>query len=320
MRRGLLASFLCLGMIAAAPAKKEKVLILPFSPTDPQSKLTWIGKAIKANLVTDFSKSQQFMAVSPKDAVPAEDEAEALKAAKTAGAKYVVFGSFQNQDANLRITGQILDVDTEQAVAGLRATGLIKDLFLLEDALADQARTTLPHPKTPNPVTANAAAQSQPQQPAVIVQPADLGHGLMAGTYSADDQYNRYQYQPVWPDNTYPYSYPYYYPPFPYVPTVTIIKTDRDHHFDHHDHDFDHHRIGDSTPTPTPSPTPVSTPTPQPSVPVNFPVKPGPGTPQPIAPSPIAPHNPSVPERPIVSQAPVVSQAPTTPERPGSFR
>jgi TolB-like protein len=256
-----------MALLGAGPAK-EKVLILPFESADANARDVWIGRGIQQNLKTDFSRAKLLVPIAPQDAKPAGDEAEALKAAQAAGARYVILGSFQTMDGNLRITG-------------LRATGMTRDLFLLEDTIADQARRVLPHESVPNPPPPakdlkNQAEPLQGGQQGRGFNGSDLEQATLGGPYSGSENYNRYQYNepvyPYYPYYNYTYAYPaYYQPPLTVYdvsnpfPSVTVVNINNRSRRDdcrprgHERHD----------PPPAPSVKPPPTPQAYPTAPVN---------------------------------------------------
>lgn len=157
----MLAVFvLCGGAAMAAPP--AKVLIAPFDSSGPADK-AWIAKAVQQNLVAELSRVNSVEAVTHDK--PIADKESALKVAKDLGADYVVLGAYQINDADLRITGQVVDVSKKQAVAGLKATGMQRDLFGLEDVIATQVKRSLPAPVA-------AVPEMLVQPPAVAPAPA----------------------------------------------------------------------------------------------------------------------------------------------------
>ncbi len=102
------------------------MLLLPFDSAG-QAEKAWIAKAVQQNLLAELGRVNSVAA--EVGAVPAVDVAGALKLAEASGAQFVVFGSYQVVDADLRITGQVVDVAGKKAVAGLKATGTQRDLF-----------------------------------------------------------------------------------------------------------------------------------------------------------------------------------------------
>jgi TolB-like protein len=169
MKPFVLAIVLMLGTATyAAPAK---VLLLPFEAVGDATK-PWVAKAVQQNLVAELSRVNS---VTPATVdTGAADLNAALNAADKEKADFVVFGSYQAVDNELRITGQVVDVGKKQAVAGLKSTGSLRDLFGMEDVIATQVKRALPQPLVeagPDMLKQPAAAQppaegEAPQQPA----------------------------------------------------------------------------------------------------------------------------------------------------------
>ncbi len=205
------------GAYAAAPAK---VLLLPFDSVGPAEK-QWVAKALQQNLLAELSRVNS---VEPVVGTKVVDSIEAaLKAAADAKADYVIFGSYQAVDADLRMTGQVVDVSKKQAVAGLKSTGTQRDLFGMEDIIANQVKRSLPQPV--------AAAQPEmlqqpPAQPAPVIQPAppvDVNAQALELEAQIDRAIDRLRYssdEVYYPNDNYFYSgiyTPYYgYPIYGY--------------------------------------------------------------------------------------------------------
>jgi TolB-like protein len=304
--RRLLAAIpllLCTLSFGAAPVK-EKILVLPFTGTNPNPTQTWVGKAIQENLVAEMSKMKALEPIAPKEMMAAEDAVEALKDGADQRAHFVVFGSYQIVGDNLRITGQIYDVTKGSVVSSVKSTGMFKDLFELEDSLADQTMRALPRELTgPLPTPPKAIAQNQNQNPnpnqnIFQPQPQNPAPDMAQQQPMAP---NGYAYQP-YPPQPYPVTYDpssYGYDPYLNPPLVVYQTPDHPHH---RDHDGDTPIPTPSpgpTPAPTPTPTPAPTPAPRPNVsPAQWPTNPTPvaqpphfspppaQNPQPIGPQP----------------------------------
>lgn len=208
------------GAYAAAPAK---VLLLPFSSVGPAEK-QWVAKALQQNLVAELSRVNS---VEPVVGTKVADTVDAaLKAAADAKADYVIFGSYQAVDADLRMTGQVVDVSKKQAIAGLKSTGTQRDLFGMEDIIANQVKRSLPQPVA---VAQPEMLQQPPAQPAPVIQPAppvdvnaqakeleaQIDRAIDRLRYSANETYypgDNYFYSGIYsPYYSYPiYGYPLY--------------------------------------------------------------------------------------------------------------
>jgi TolB-like protein len=296
-----------------------KVLILPMariSGDQTGQQADWIAKAVQQSLVAEVARTTAAQPVAPAAASGVIDPEAAVRSAREAGARYVVFGSYQVLESDLRITAQVLEVETGNSIGALKATGSVRELFSMEDALGSQLARMLP--RREGEATAAAPATS-PTAPAVAPEGAVRvgtsfdGSGLerslypaapMAGTY--DNAYDRYIYNPpVYPYypsygysyGGYPYGYGYGVDYFPYgsgfcgfgsrFVTVVINR----------DHDG-HHGAHNPMPTPTP---PAMTPNAPPVV----------VTPHPSAPGGLVGPRPMQPVRPV-------GPAPGPPVRPQS--
>jgi len=230
MKRLILLSLLLMGTSAwaAAPAK---VLLIPFDSVGPAEK-QWVAKALQQNLLAELSRVNSVQVVTQERAV-SETEA-ALKAAATVSADYVVFGSYQAVDGDLRMTGQVLDVAKKQAVAGLKSTGSQRDLFGMEDVISNQVRRALPQP------VVEAKPEMLQQPPAAPPAVEESGPVVMDANRKAlelqdeiDRAIDRLRYSDSYADD-------YYYPPTYYssyyVPYYPIYYFPLSHGFRHHHH------------------------------------------------------------------------------------
>jgi TolB-like protein len=212
---------------ANAPAK---VLLLPFESVGPVEK-DWVAKALQQNLVAELARVNSVQAVTGDHPASAMDAA--LKAAGEANADYVVFGSYQSVDGDLRMTGQVIDVSKKQAVAGLKTTGSQRDLFGMEDVIAHQIKRALPQP------VAEAHPEMLQQPPAappaiepngpVVINDANLRAQELQD--QIDRAIDRIRYAPPDYYDYYPSSYGYY----PYYSSVYYVPVFGGHrHHDHH--------------------------------------------------------------------------------------
>jgi TolB-like protein len=126
------------------------VLILSFDAVDRGDKREWIGRGIQHALLSDLARVNAIwvQSVSDSKGEPPRpgtiDTAAALTAGRAASAQFVICGSFQIVEPELRIIGIVLNVRTGEPVGSLKATGTVRDLFGMEDSITNQARRLLP--------------------------------------------------------------------------------------------------------------------------------------------------------------------------------
>ena len=155
------------------PAPTADVYVLPFQPLADAGPLPWAGRAVQQNLTADLARASLRPVTSDATAP------DPLAAARAAGARFLVTGTYQWAAPNLRLDGQVRDVATGAVVAGLTATGDGRNLFGLEDALSIQLLRALahagvaPHAPTARPVPPDL----QPAAVAAAIQPPAAGPG-----------------------------------------------------------------------------------------------------------------------------------------------
>jgi TolB-like protein len=196
------------GALAAAT---PSILVLPFAPAGNAGAYDWVGKGIQQSLQADLSGLQglqvTFSTVQAGQPAPTGQEpADSLAVANRAGANLLVVGTYQINDNQLRITGEIYDVNAARNIGGIKATGAIADLFKLEDSLNDQLLHVLPG----NHNLVNVPAQ-QPQQQMQQVAQAPVTADDGASSLPTAAATNVYVYSngssSYYPASYYPASY-----------------------------------------------------------------------------------------------------------------
>jgi TolB-like protein len=191
MRYPTAASFILLALMSVARANPSTqpscdVFVTPFTSLGGDNALDWAGKAVSQNLLTDLAQAR-FHPVEADKAFPTT--ADAQSAARAAGAKYLITGTYQTLQLQVRFNGQIIDVNNGSVVGGISATGSPRDLFSLEDSLSTQAIAALTPALNQQPTVAQAAvAKNKPAVPAaaapvVVVQIVQPPVAANQGTY-----------------------------------------------------------------------------------------------------------------------------------------
>src|SRR4051794_18402814 len=138
MRSILLSVLLLLSspLFAQQPAEIT-IYLSPLTPIAEDGKTTWISQSVQQNIFHEFARVQ---GIRPILAANQIDRDAAIKAAKSAGANFLLEGSYTLADRGLRITLQLFDLRTNSYIGAAKATGSLKDLFALEDEIADQVK------------------------------------------------------------------------------------------------------------------------------------------------------------------------------------
>jgi len=122
----------------AAAQAATKVWVLPFEILDAEQTPDWVGRGIAQAIVTDLSGVRGIApAIGEKSTTP-------FQAARDAGASFVIVGTLQTMNGELRVLGQIIETQHAQVVGALHMTAPVENLFDIEDSVARQARRQLP--------------------------------------------------------------------------------------------------------------------------------------------------------------------------------
>jgi TolB-like protein len=210
-----------------------RVIIYPLVPVGDPGSYAWIGTGIQQVLLAELGQPG-VVAFSIPATQPVQADVDPIATAAKAGANIVVFGSYQILNDQVRCTGQVVDTASNRPIASLSATGPVRDLFKLEDELAQQLHRALPQEsppsvaqQTPEPATASTSGYyySSPTTDTAAYSVPDY-------TYSSYYPYYPYYY------GGYAYS-PYYW--YPFYTSVVFINGHRffcNPHINHFDNGF----------------------------------------------------------------------------------
>jgi TolB-like protein len=191
--RSLIVLITLLTLPLTVLAERTKVVMLPFASNDADP----LGKAVQASVVADLSRNAL---ISAEGGPVLADGAQAIAHAKSRDACYLIIGGYQTIDGEVRLLGQILDVNTGNVIGGLKATGPMRDLFGLQDAIAGQAQRAILIAMNPAPPPAPAAAPAPAPQPNTVQAPVT--------PYSfAGSDLERSLNSPLAPSKLYDYNY-----------------------------------------------------------------------------------------------------------------
>ena len=182
------------GEVAYSPeTATTSVIVFPFRLIGTNADGAWISQAIDEDLRAQVAASPS-VSLIPAPAKRPATPADALNDGLQAGAKFVVYGTYQVSNGEVRITGSVISVVDGKIVEPLNATGQISDLFDIEDALTGQIAKVLP-------LESSTSDQAQ------------------AETYANEQAPQTYYYYPTEPDQ-YAYSYPAPVPDYDYYSPI----------------------------------------------------------------------------------------------------
>lgn len=188
------------------PAPQPQVMVFAFTSTGQKTE-PWIAKAIEGNLIAELARGGS---LQPDVAPVSESQTtDAVGQAREHGADYVIVGSYQTIDDELRATGEVIATADGRVLGGLTATGAMRDLFNIEDTLALQAKRLLVPSAAASTVASATVQPIQPTGPVTQAVPT-VTNIFQPAVYQPAPQtyvpeYNQYAYYSI------PYSYPIYY-------------------------------------------------------------------------------------------------------------
>lgn len=206
----LLGSFALAAEPASQPARSAPggVMVFPFGGLGDTGRYGWIGQAMQTNLASELGRLRGAIPQAP-ERVPADLDA-AIRTARAGTAQFAISGTFQAIDDNLRVTGQVVDVATGQIIGSIKATGSVRDLFLVEDTVADQAKRAIQSRTNAAEVVAAPAPTSVPPSEVAAAMnrpyPWDIEPDYSADRQALADRY-RYGYVPQYAYGPFPYGW-----------------------------------------------------------------------------------------------------------------
>src|SRR5258706_5255202 len=120
-----------------APAEIT-IYLAPIRVIGGDGKSAWISQSVQQTILHDLTRVQGVRPIGPT--TPPADRESAIKDAKSSGASFLLEGSYTLADPGIRITIQILDLRTNSYIGAAKATGALRELFALEDSIAEQVK------------------------------------------------------------------------------------------------------------------------------------------------------------------------------------
>jgi TolB-like protein len=153
---------------ATKAASEPGVLVLPFEPLaggGTEDDAAAVARVMHRSLVVDLSRVRNLHTVESKKVAPDRDAA--IAEGKADGAKFVVWGTVQYVEGRVRVNGEVLDVETADAAGRFKVTGRLRELFELQDLVAEQVRRHVANPAKPNgaePRAEGATDEAEPEE------------------------------------------------------------------------------------------------------------------------------------------------------------
>jgi TolB-like protein len=286
-----LAALLLSGSMALA-VEGGRVWVAPFNEANDSNAAAaaapnadWVNRALRQSVVDDLAAIK---GVSVANATAPTAGAANAPTTRPSDVDYVISGTIQRVNGELRVSGRVEDVAGNRTVGGFKATGNEKELFAIEDSIANQLKSTLA-PASSAPATSKPAGNFA-VEPGSSFEGSDLQRALAdrdylrhlqaAGEPAPEYGYTQagysdysgyravyspfllggpgYVYYPNY-NNYYPGNYGYGYGGYGYGygwgggSNIVVINGSSGGHGHHGHGDGDHHGGGNPMPTPRPN-------------------------------------------------------------------
>jgi len=128
-------------------AEPQRLSVLYFNNNSGDENLSWLQKGLTDMLLTDLALSDQIRVIEREELekIIAEqkfslsgiaDDDHSLEIGKLLSAELLITGSFISTGGRLRIDGKILDTETGELKAAVKAEGAVADIFSMESEIA----------------------------------------------------------------------------------------------------------------------------------------------------------------------------------------
>lgn len=160
--------------LRAVESTRETVLVLPFIDSTSTAPHDWVGRALHRSMVAELERVNWLQS---RSATPSGKPVASVEAARRlgmhAGADIVTFGSYDLADDQLNVVCTAVDVATGTLAGEFETAGAVRDLFWIEDAIAEQLIDDLAR-LTAQPGDHSLALDSPTTRPAPPVNPLAL--------------------------------------------------------------------------------------------------------------------------------------------------
>jgi TolB-like protein/DNA-binding winged helix-turn-helix (wHTH) protein/tetratricopeptide (TPR) repeat protein len=131
---------------AAAPVRPSAgtVAVLPFDSIGPDAVEPYVGRGIAEMVLNRLSGSRALDVVARTSSFALDARGmDAAQIGRRLGARYLVQGGVQRAGERLRVTVQIVDVESGRELGAMRFDQSMADLFAVQDEIAAQVAQTL---------------------------------------------------------------------------------------------------------------------------------------------------------------------------------
>lgn len=122
---------------SAKPSMDKSIIVLPFVNMSNNPEQEYFSDGLTEEIITDLSRLRDLMVISRSSAMTFKGaNKKIVSIAAEVSVRYVLEGSVRRSGANLRITAQLIDAQTDSPVWSEKYTGMLEDVFEMQEKVS----------------------------------------------------------------------------------------------------------------------------------------------------------------------------------------
>jgi adenylate cyclase len=131
--------------VASARARRPSIVVLPFANISGDPEQEFFADGLTEDIITELSRFRNLLVISRNSAFVFKGKAVKLpEAARALNVEFVLEGSVRKAGDRVRVTGQLIDAETDRHVWAERYDRRLEDIFEIQDELTRAIVATLP--------------------------------------------------------------------------------------------------------------------------------------------------------------------------------
>jgi serine/threonine protein kinase/tetratricopeptide (TPR) repeat protein len=136
---------------ASAPAKAKAVAVLPFGDISQDKESDYFGDGLTEELIVNLSKLKEIRVIPRATSMQYRGSAKDVKTiGRELSTRYILSGNVRKFQDNLRISVELIDVDTEEQLWAETYKGTLADVFDIQEKVSKQIVEALMVKLTPS--------------------------------------------------------------------------------------------------------------------------------------------------------------------------
>ncbi len=124
---------------ASSTSKRKAIAVLPFDNISSDKENEYFGDGLTEELIANLSRLKEMRVISRTTTMQYKDTKKDIKTiGKELGARYIMEGSVRKFHDDLRITAQLIDVDSDEQLWAETYKGKLADIFDIQEKVAKQ--------------------------------------------------------------------------------------------------------------------------------------------------------------------------------------